>query len=80
MFRSSATRGDKVYALKPKPHRFLSFFFAGRKIIITNAFMKKKDKLPPGEKARALKCMQDYEQRLKAGIYYAKDQTADINP
>ena len=65
--------GDKIYAFKPKPHRFLSFFFAGSKVIITNAFTKKKDKLPPGEKDKALKAMKDYEQRVKAGSYYAKE-------
>ncbi|MEQ8684281.1 MAG: hypothetical protein RIE86_03260 [Imperialibacter sp.] len=32
---------DKVYAFKPQPHRFLSFFVEGRKIIVTNAFWKK---------------------------------------
>src|SRR4051794_38896761 len=48
--------GDKIYAFKPKPHRFLSFFFEGSKVIITNAFTKKKDKLPPGEKEKAVKC------------------------
>ena len=30
--------GDKIYAFKPKPDRFLCFFFAGSKIIVTNAF------------------------------------------
>lgn len=65
--------GDKIYAFKPQPHRFLAFFFAGGKMIITNAFAKKSAKLPPGEKARALKCMKDYEQRVKAGSYYAED-------
>jgi hypothetical protein len=64
--------GDKVYAFKPKPHRFLSFFFKGSKVIVTNAFTKKQDKLPPAEKERALKCMKDYEQRVKAGSYYGK--------
>lgn len=62
--------GDKIYAFKPKPHRFLSFFFAGGKVIITNAFTKKQDKLPTTEKERALKLMQDYEQRVKKGTYY----------
>jgi len=65
--------GDKIYAFKPKPHRFLAFFFAGHKVIITNAFSKKKDKLPQGEKERALKCMKDYEQRVKAGRYYGEE-------
>ena len=64
--------GDKIYAFKPKPNRFLSFFFTGGKVIITNAFTKKKDKLPAGEKERALKCMEDYEKRVKAGSYYGK--------
>ncbi len=36
--------GDKVYAFKPQPHRFLSFFVQGKKIIVTNAFWKKQDK------------------------------------
>ncbi len=66
-FRSE---GDKIFVLKPKPHRFLSFFQAGRKIIVTNAFIKKQDKLPPQEKERALRCMKDYEQRVKARTYY----------
>jgi phage-related protein len=65
--------GDKIYAFKPKPHRFLAFFFEGAKVIITNAFTKKKDKLPAGEKAKAMKCMKDYQQRVKAGSYYAKE-------
>lgn len=37
--------GDGLYAFKPKPDRFLCFFYSGKKIIITNAFEKKKDKL-----------------------------------
>jgi phage-related protein len=65
--------GDRIYAFKPQPHRFLAFFFAGGKLIITNAFVKKSDKLPPGEKDRALKCMKDYEQRVKAGRYYVEE-------
>ncbi len=30
--------GDKIYAFKPQPDRFLSFFYVGKKIIVTNAF------------------------------------------
>ena len=62
--------GDKIYAFKPKPHRFLSFFYAGNKIVITNAFVKKQDKMPAREKEKALACMKDYEQRNKKGRYY----------
>jgi hypothetical protein len=64
--------GNKIHAFKPKPHRFLSFFFTGGKVIVTNAFTKKQDKLPATEKERALKAMQDYEQRVKTGTYYER--------
>jgi len=62
--------GDDIYAFKPQPDRFLCFFVKGKKIIVTNAFKKKQDKLPKQEKARALACKADYEQRIKEGIYY----------
>ena len=39
--------GDQIYAFKPKPYRFLCFFFSGKKIIVTNGFVKKQDKLLP---------------------------------
>ncbi len=63
---------DQIYAFKPKPHRFMCFFFVGQKIIITNGFVKKKDDLPAGEKARALKYQADYEKRFNTGKYYEK--------
>ena len=47
--------GDKIFAFKPQPERYLCFFFTGRKIIVTYGFEKKSQKLPPGEKERALK-------------------------
>jgi hypothetical protein len=61
---------DKIYAFKPQPHRFLCFFFKGHKIIVTNAFHKKSDKLPKNEKVRAMKFKEDYELRIKRGDYY----------
>lgn len=64
--------GDKIYAFKPQPHRFLSFFFDGNKIIVTNAFIKKQQKLPSREKNKALKFKKDYESRIKKGSYYEK--------
>jgi phage-related protein len=66
--------GDQIYAFKPIPHRFLSFFFTGSKIIVTNAFEKKAQKLPAGEKTRALNCCQDYKERVKKGLYYDKQK------
>lgn len=62
--------GDKIYAFKPQPHRFLCFFFEGQKIIVTNGFHKKTDQLPQNEKDRALRIKKDYEARIKRGNYY----------
>lgn len=61
---------DQIYAFKPMPYRFLSFFFTGRKIIVTNAFVKKQQKLPKNEKKKALNCKQNYEIRVEEGEYY----------
>jgi phage-related protein len=61
---------DQIYAIKPAQDRFLCFFFEGSKIIITNAYEKKTDKIPPREKERALKAKADYIQRCKKEIYY----------
>lgn len=66
--------GDKIFAFKPQPDRFLCFFVTGKKIIITNAFEKKSQKLPPGEKDRALKAKSDFEARIKGGTYYEKER------
>lgn len=62
--------GDKIYAFKPQPHRFLCFFFKNKKIIITNAFHKKTDKLPKNEKEKALKLKSDYTLRVERDEYY----------
>lgn len=61
---------DQIYAFKPKPDRFLCFFIKGAKIIVTNAFEKKTQKLPPREKERALRLKQDYIKRVSEGSYY----------
>jgi len=62
--------GDKIYAFKPQPHRFLCFFVSGSKIIITNAFTKKQQKMPQSEKDKALEKKLDFEIRDKKGVYY----------
>lgn len=62
--------GDQIFAFKPKPDRFLSFFVKGKKIIVTNAFQKKSNKLPKNEKSKALECRKDYLNRVKEGSYY----------
>jgi len=62
--------GDQIYAFKPQPERFLCFFIKGQKIIITNGFTKKQQKLPKNEKEKALKFKESYQQRVKEGVYY----------
>lgn len=66
--------GDKIYAFKPQPYRFLSFFVSGKKIIVTNAFRKKQDKLPKDEKERAMKCMESYKTRVAGRSYYEDEE------
>ena len=65
--------GDGIYAFKPQPDRFLCFFYAGRKIIVTNGFHKKTQKLPRNEKDRALRARQDYTNRVEEERYYDND-------
>jgi phage-related protein len=62
--------GDKIFAFKPQPERFLSFFYTGKKIVITNGFRKKSQKLPEKEKNLALQRMNSYDSRVNSGDYY----------
>lgn len=62
--------GEQIYAFKSHPNRILCFFFEGSKVILTNAFEKKADKLPPTEKKKALSYKSDYIKRVIKGDYY----------
>ena len=64
---------DGIYAFKPQPNRFLSFFFEGGKIIITNEFVKKSQKLKKQDKESAISARADYLERIKEGTYYESD-------
>ncbi len=48
----------------------LSFFVKGKKIIITNAFRKKSQKLPQKEKEKAINYRKNYLKRIDEGRYY----------
>lgn len=61
---------DGIYAFKPQPNRFLSFFYEGGKIIITNAFVKKSQKLKKQDKDIAISARNDYLARVKENTYY----------
>jgi hypothetical protein len=62
--------GNDIFAFKPKPDRFLSFFVKGSKIIVACGFYKNTQKLPQEEKERAIRCRNDYHKRVKEGKYY----------
>ena len=63
---------DGIYAFKPQPDRFLSFFTADKKIIITEGFLKKSNKLPVNIKNRTINIRKDYLDRVMEGSYYEK--------
>lgn len=62
--------GDKLFAFKPRPHRFMAFFVKGKTVIITHGFSKKRDDLPPNEKKKALAYRRDYNERNAKECYY----------
>ena len=68
-FRSVDKR-EKIYEFKPMSERFFSFFYEGKKIIITNAYRKKGQKVDPRELTKAINLKKDYEFRVKGGVYY----------
>jgi len=69
--------GDSIYAFKPKPDPFLCFFHSGKKIIITNAFEKKQDKLSPMEKKKALSYQRIIELELRK-VYIMDKEKKDF--
>ncbi|MDO4574802.1 MAG: type II toxin-antitoxin system RelE/ParE family toxin [Planctomycetia bacterium] len=43
--------------------RIFYFFFSGERIVLTNGFVKKTQKTPPGELEKAFRYKKDYEDR-----------------
>lgn len=56
--------GDGIFELRTKQGngitRILYFFFVGRKIVLTNGFVKKTEKTPPAQIATAKKYRDEY--------------------
>ncbi len=65
-------KADKIYEFKPVSERFFNFFWEGKKIIITNAYHKKGQKVDLRELARAVRLKKDYALRVQKGTYYDK--------
>ena len=63
----SKTIGDGIFELRAKVgsdiSRVLYFFVIGRKVILTNGFIKKSNRTPPGEKDKAIKYRAEYMSR-----------------
>ena len=59
--------GDGIFEIRAKQgsniSRVLYFFVIGRKIILTNGFVKKTVKPPPGEIERAKRYRADFQRR-----------------
>lgn len=51
----------KIYCFKPKQERFFCFFFIGKKIIITSAYTKKKQKLDRKALEKAIRIKKQYQ-------------------
>jgi len=64
---------EKIYEFKPAGQRFFNFFYEGGKIIITNAYMKKSQKVSKRDLEKAKSMKKDYIARVKGGIYYEKN-------
>ncbi len=66
--------GNGIYVFKPQPDRFFCFFFKGGKIIITNAYEKKSDKMSKKDFDKAQHAQQDYIKREKEEKYYENNK------
>lgn len=64
---------EKIFEFKPLSYRFFSFFCEGRKIIITNGYRKKTQKVSGRDLERAISMKKDYICRVKGGSYYGKN-------
>lgn len=58
---------DGIFELRAKVgsdiSRVLYFFIVGRRVILTNGFIKKTNKTPPAEKEKAKRCRAEYLSR-----------------
>ncbi len=66
---------ERLYEFKPLNHRFFNFFYKGRKIIITNAYTKKSQRIDRKELRKAENIKKDYIRRIKRGTYYEKKKS-----
>ena len=63
-------RKERIYEFKPNKYRFFNFFFDGAKIIITNGYRKRAQKVDRKELKKAIQLKKDYISRVERGGYY----------
>lgn len=66
---------NKIYAFKPKDHRFFNFMTVGKKIIIVNAYRKHSQQMTKKDLNLvrvAVTAKNDYLKRVKEGTYYER--------
>lgn len=63
---------EKIFEFKPLQHRFFNFFHEGGRIIITNGYMKKSQKVSRRDLEKAREIKKNYIYRVKGGNYYEK--------
>jgi len=66
---------NKIYAFKPKAHRFFNFMTVGRKVIIVDAFRKHSQQMAKKDLnllKTAVLARNSYLDRTKEGAYYER--------
>ena len=66
---------NKIYAFKPKDHRFFNFVTVGKKIIIVNAYRKHSQQMMKKDISllkTVIASKNDYLLRVKGGTYYER--------
>lgn len=68
------SKNEKIFEFKPLSCRFFTFFFEGKRIIITNGYMKKSQKVSGRDLQKAINIKRDYVCRVGGGNYYGKNK------
>jgi len=65
----------KIYAFKPKDHRFFNFMTFGRKVIIVDAYRKHSQQMDKKDRnllKAAVRARNSYLHRVEEGTYYER--------
>lgn len=65
--------GDNIFVFKVDQERYFCFFTKDSKIIITNVYRKKTQKISKSQKSKALKARKRFFNLSNRGMYYDKE-------